>query len=167
MLTCAAVRAIHIEILADRTTLEVLLAFRQFVSKKEVPLMVISDNAPQFHQLNGCFLNIWKEVEKDPKVADYFAKHAIKWHFVVETAVWMGGMSEGMIGTVKRAFKQTFGDVIMLVHQFKTTMMEIEGIINSRPILYVDTDSDSPILAPSDFLAATFTAIIILHHSAM
>ena len=45
---CVVVRAIHLEILADLTVEEFLMALRRFMASSRKPVEIISDNAAQF-----------------------------------------------------------------------------------------------------------------------
>ena len=48
LFTCAAVRAIHLELVEDQTIQAFLRAFRRFISRRGVPECIISDNAKTF-----------------------------------------------------------------------------------------------------------------------
>ena len=46
--TCAAIRAIHLEIVEDETASSFLRAFRRFISRRGIPEYIILDNAKTF-----------------------------------------------------------------------------------------------------------------------
>ena len=48
LFTCAATRAVHLEVVSDLTVETFLLAFRRFSSRKSLPHTMISDNASTF-----------------------------------------------------------------------------------------------------------------------
>ena len=48
LFTCAATRAIHLEIVPDLTEESFLLAFRRFVARRSLPRIMMSDNATTF-----------------------------------------------------------------------------------------------------------------------
>ena len=48
LFTCVAVRAIHLEIVADLSAEEFLLALRHFHARRGKPQQIVLDNAPQF-----------------------------------------------------------------------------------------------------------------------
>lgn len=152
---------VHLEVLHDMTTEELLLAFRRFFARRGVPQQIISDNAPQFHQLDGCFSNIWHEFSKAPATSVYFAEKRITWSFIPEMAPWMGGMYERLVKSVKQALERTYGDKVLQERQFEATVLEVESIVNSRPLTYVDGEQESPILTPNDFTMAKFSAVPI------
>lgn len=159
--TCATIRAIHLEVIAEMTTEEISHAFRQFVARRGVPKMFISDNAPQFHALDGYFQSIWHAVNKAPAVSNYFAENQIIWKFTTELAPWMGGIYERLIQSIKSSFEKTYGMKTLVSRQFNTAMVEIEAVLNARPIAYVEQDPEMSILTPNDFLMAKHVAIPI------
>ena len=52
LFTCAATRAIHLEIAENCSETEFLNAFRRFVARRSVPSIIISDNASTFEAAN-------------------------------------------------------------------------------------------------------------------
>jgi len=54
--------------------------------------------------------------------------------FIVERALWWGGFWERMVGITKRCLRITFEELC-------TVIVEIEGIVNSRPFTYLYDDA--------------------------
>ena len=48
LFTCAATRAVHLELTTDLSAATFLLAFRRFTSQRGIPSVMISDNAKVF-----------------------------------------------------------------------------------------------------------------------
>ena len=48
LLTCASIRAVHLELTADLSSAAFLLAFRRFTSHRRLPSIIITDNAKIF-----------------------------------------------------------------------------------------------------------------------
>jgi len=155
--TCLRIRAVHLEVLYDMKSQEFLLAFRKFVARRGVPEYILTDNAPQFHAINGRFQQLWRVLEKDSQ--SYFAEKGITWKFVPEKAAWMGGAYERLVGTVKRALERTYGDVMLPKRHLEVIMAEVEAVVNSRPLTYVDRELETPIITPASFLQAKYSAL--------
>ncbi|XP_053407961.1 uncharacterized protein LOC128559664 [Mercenaria mercenaria] len=68
-------------------------------------------------------------------------------------APWYGGYWERLVGLVKRSLRKSLGHRSLTDIQLQTVIKEIESVINSRPLLYVDDDINSNItLTPGHFL---------------
>jgi len=88
------------------------------------------------------------------EVCGFSIKHYIKWRFIVELAPWMGGFYERLVGLTKRALRKTIGTQSLTHRQLSTVLTEVEAVINSRPLVYVDDDINSNItLTPFHFLS--------------
>ena len=153
LFTCITVRAIHLEVVDDMTAEQFLMALRRFISRRGTPEEIILDNAPQFKLTKTTVDKAWKSVITDEEVLSYIASKNIKWKFIVEFAPWMGGFYERLVGIVKSALRKAIGKKHLTKTQFKTFTTESEGIINSRPLVYVDDDINSAnAITPMHFL---------------
>ena len=161
LFTCMTIRAIHLELVDDMSADEFLLSFRRFVARRGTPRWIISDNAQQFKCASTTLSRAWKDVIKDEKVCDFSSKRFIKWNFIVELAPWMGGFYERLVGLTKRALRKTIGTRSLTQRQLSTILTEVEAVINSRPLVYVDSDLNSNIaLTPSHFLSLHSNCVI-------
>ena len=72
----------------------------------------------------------------------------------IEKAPWWGGMWERMIRSVKRCIKKAVGQASLKFDDLHTILVEIEGVINARPITYVYNDCEgiSYPLTPSQLI---------------
>ena len=153
LFTCAAVRAIHLELVEDQTTQAFLRAFRRFISRRGVPECIISDNAKTFKAGAQELQTIKNQVLKPNASQQFLANHNITWKFITERAPWWGGFYERLIGLVKRCLKKTIGKAYLNMIELNTILIEVEAVLNSRPLTYpyVDINDASP-LTPSHFL---------------
>ncbi|GBM13210.1 hypothetical protein AVEN_187982-1 [Araneus ventricosus] len=152
LITCAVTRSVHLELVGDKTTDTFLLAFRRFISRRGLCSVVISDNARTFKRAELEIKRIWN-ILNHPDVKNFYSFNGIKWQYIVERAVWWGGFYERMVRTVKTALRKTLGKSCLTVEHLLTVLIEIEGMINSRPITYVGSDTEEPTaLTPSHFL---------------
>ena len=64
----------------------------------------------------------------------------------------MGGFYERLVGITKTALKKTIGKLYLTHTQLQTIITEVEAVINSRPLVYVDDDLEKEIITPNHFL---------------
>lgn len=159
--TCLVVRAVHFEVLQKMDTNEIIEAVRRFIGRRGAPQMLLSDNAPQFKLLNGVLSDLWRTVVQSEQGAKYFAEKEIEWHFIPQYAPWMGGVYERIIQITKGAFKRTYGEKKLTASQLATVIIEIEAVLNNRPITYVDRDDNTPIITPNHFLRVQYPAVSV------
>ncbi|XP_053403147.1 uncharacterized protein LOC128558271 [Mercenaria mercenaria] len=151
LFTCLVTRAVHLETVHDTSTEEFLLAL--FIAQRGSPMEINSDNAKQFKLASDTIHLIWQNTIKSDDVQTYVSNHGIKWNFIVERAPWYGGYWERLVGLVKRSLRKSLGRRSLTDIQLQTVIKEIESVINSRPLLYVDDDINSNItLTPGHFL---------------
>ena len=132
--TCASSRAVHLELVPDLSTGTFLRCLKRFVSRRGVPRLVISDNGKTF---------------KGSSLKPFLSQHGIVWKFNVPRAPWWGGFFERMVRSVKRCLKKTLGNARVTYEEFQTVLVEVEGILNSRPLTYVYEELEEPITPSS------------------
>ncbi len=77
----------------------------------------------------------------------------IIWKFQPPNAPHMSGVWERLVKTVKRALKAVLGEALVSDDVLATTLVEIEGIFNSRPVCKLSDDPrDEDVLTPNHFL---------------
>ena len=154
LFTCLAVRAVHLELVDDMSAEEFILCLRRFIARRGIPRQIISDNAKQFKLARTTLNKAWSNTVFSDNVSDFTANQGIQWRFIVELAPWMGGFYERLVGLTKRALRKTIVNRSLTEKQLVTVVTEVEAVINSRPLVYVDADINSSItLTPLDFLS--------------
>ena len=117
-----------------------MLSFRRFVARRNLPKVLISDNAKTF-----------KKAEK--QMVKMYGSDAPQWRFIVARAPWWGGWWERMVRSVKLALKKCIGARLITREELTTLLSEIENIVNSRPLTQVsDGIDDQRPITPNDFL---------------
>ena len=150
LFTCASTRAIHLELCRSLDVQEFLLAFRRFTSRRGLPATITSDNAKTFKSSSKEI----RRITRSNEVLRYLVNQRISWNFIVERAPWWGGFWERLVRSVKTPLKKVLGRATLNFEQLRTLIVEIESVINARPITYVydDTNSISYPLTPSDLV---------------
>ena len=156
LFTCVAMRAVHLEIVADLSADEFLLALSRFIARHGTPREIILDNAPQFKLTKSMMDTAWEKIVKDPTVQMYVAERATRWTLTVELSPWMGGFYERLEESriCKIELRKSIGKLKLMMLQLQTFLSETEAIINLRPLVYIGEDlNDGTTLTPLHFLS--------------
>ena len=149
LFTCAVTRAVHLEVVSDLSEKSFLQAFRRFSSRRSLLHHMISDNASTY-LASAETLN---ELFQSPSLKEQFSRQGVEWKFIPKRAPWYGGFWERLIGLTKRAIKKTLGKTSVTLTELQTLTVEVEAILNDRPITFVSSDSaDEEPLTPSHLL---------------
>ncbi|MCP9262731.1 Integrase core domain containing protein [Dirofilaria immitis] len=115
------------------------------VKRRGLPGLVLSDNASQFQLV---FKTI---MEQNTKFTDFLTMKGITWKNTTPRAPWEGGIYERMIGVTKTAMRRAIGRKLLWERELITLIIEIEGVLNTRPLTYVNFE-DYVIIRPIDFI---------------
>ena len=95
---------------------------------------MISDNAT-------CFKN------EEVKLSEELVILGIKWKFIVESSPWWGGFWERLIKSMKRTLNRIIFRSSVNYEEFLTVVIEMEGIMNFRPLTYINSDIEEILTA--------------------
>ena len=136
LFTCATTRAIHLEIVTDLSTETFLLALRRFASRKSLPQIIVSDNGSTY--LSAA--EELKELLSSRNLIESLNRQGVIWKFIPKRAPWYGGWWERLIGLTKTALKKTLGRAHMSLIVLETLVVEIEAVLNDRPLTYTPSE---------------------------
>lgn len=145
LFTCATSRAIHLELLPDFSSEAFIRRLQRFAERRETPASITSDNAKTFKRANKDLAQLFKA----RKPQDFAANRGITWNFILEKATWWGGYYERMIQLVKRRLRKILGKAQLTYEELLTVLIEVEGVVNSRPPTYVYPEVTEKPLTPS------------------
>lgn len=152
LFTCLTVRAIHLELVNSLTTSSCIMAIRNFIARRGQPSRIFSDNATTFHGANNELVREFKNVSED-QIHENFS--SINWNFIPPASPHMGGSWERMVRSVKNNLMKALPERRYSEEVLRTTLIEIENIINARPLTYVSTESEEEALTPNHFLVGS------------
>jgi len=101
LFTCAATRAIHLELVNDLNVSSFLLAFHKFCGQHGLPATLLSDNAKTFKSASKEVCGISRSKE----VLIHISNNRITWNFIIERALWWG-VSGYVWCSLSRVFKE-------------------------------------------------------------
>ncbi|XP_065189637.1 uncharacterized protein LOC135820248 [Sycon ciliatum] len=152
LFTCLTTRAVHLEAVRDMTTKTFLMAYRRFIARRGTPKKIISDNGKQFKLASTILDNVWNAIDECPDVVNYLTANGTTWSFITELAPWMGGFYERMVQTVKRSLRKSIGRSLLTHYEFEMLLIEVEAVVNARPLTYVSDDPTPLVITPAHFL---------------
>lgn len=157
---CLTSRAVHLETVPAINTDSFINAIRRFVSRRGPIRLLRSDNGSNFiganNELKKAFHEInFAEVRKFMLEQGCDFEQGFEWKFNTPLASHHGGVWERMIKSVRNLLNS-----ILLKHpgqltprSLDTFLIEIEGILNSRPLTADFSDPEAPIpLSPMTLL---------------
>ncbi|XP_049307343.1 uncharacterized protein LOC125777139 [Bactrocera dorsalis] len=155
LFTCLTTRAIHLEVAADLSTDACILAIRNFINRRGMPVRIRSDNGKNFVGANNEGKR-FSEVFDCHRIQDDLAVKGIEWIFNCPNNPAEGGIWERMVRCVKRVLNVTLKEVAPREHTLQSLLIEAENIVNSRPLTHLplSSDQDEP-LTPNHFLLGT------------
>uniref|UniRef100_A0A1I7VRB7 Integrase catalytic domain-containing protein n=3 Tax=Loa loa TaxID=7209 RepID=A0A1I7VRB7_LOALO len=145
LFTCFTTRAVHLELVEDLSGENFSHVLRRFTARRGFPKLVLSDNASQF-QL------IFKVIAEQN--SNFLADRGMIWRNIIPKAPWGGGVYERIIGLTKQALRRAIGRKLLKEGEFITLIVEIEALLNTRPLTYVGFD-DYRVIRPIDFISPT------------
>ena len=152
--TCLRYRAVHIEVAEDLSTDSFTNAVFRFVGRRGPSRVIYSDNGTNFR---GPELDVVKalQVWDQEKIKTTLTRRGIGWKFNPPSASHQGGVWERLIRSIRRILYSLVGERLLNDEALRTFLVEVEKILNDRPITPVSSD-------PQDLEALTPNHILLL-----
>ena len=135
-------RAIHLSLVRSLGTEDFLLSFGKMCARRGCPKTVYCDQAKSFRcadkELKRIFRSIdWEKVKREGVVKQ------VEFLWNASYASWGNGVTERMVGFVKKALRSTLADTKkMKFAQLEGIMANCELLTNSRPLMATTEDLD-------------------------
>lgn len=156
---CLATKAVHLELASDLTTTTFLNCLKRFLSRRGPCKVIHSDCGTNFigakSELDDVY-TILKSKEYVETLNNEFAAQNIIWKFNPPHAPHFGGIWEANIKSVKSHLYKVIGQQILTYEELTTVLVQIEALLNSRPLCWLSSDPTEPqTLTPAHFLNLT------------
>ncbi|GFX28694.1 integrase catalytic domain-containing protein [Trichonephila clavipes] len=151
---CFVSKAIHIEIVSDLTSDAFIATLKRFFSRRGKCAKLYSDNGKTFVGANKELKRFLKLIEdSDDNLAGFLSAEGIEWKFIPPRAPSFGGLWEASVKSIKYHLKRVVSGSNLTYEEFLTVCIQIEGILNSRPLCPLSSNSDDlNALTPAHFL---------------
>ncbi|XP_026034867.1 uncharacterized protein LOC113028619 [Astatotilapia calliptera] len=139
---CLTTRAVHLDLLVNMDVDSFLMSLRRFIARRGKPFELRSDQGTNFRgaskELQEAFIAL------TPDLRQQLAAEQIRFCFNPPSAPHFGGSWEREVRSVKTALRTTLGAQIVSEEVLRTVLLEVESILNSRPLGYVSSDIADP-----------------------
>ncbi|XP_043466289.1 uncharacterized protein LOC122501089 [Leptopilina heterotoma] len=154
LFVCLSVKAVHLEVVGDLTSDSFLAALRRLIGRRGAPSEIWSDNATTFHGAEAELRLMLRKAEFDwGMIHDSLANQGVTWKFIPPGAPHFGGLWEAGIKTAKSHMRRIIGTRTLTYEEMSTLVVQIEGCMNSRPLVPVVGDlEDLDVLTPGHIL---------------
>ena len=133
--TCGATRAVHLDLVPDLLSTSFIQGLKRFIPCREIPKLFISDNGTNFRS-------------EELKLSEKLLILGIKWQFIVEAAPFCGAFWERLVQTVKWSLWKILFKPNVTYDKLEIITIQIEGIINCRPLAYMHNDDVEKTITP-------------------
>ena len=135
------------------TTETFLAALNRFTSRRGLCSEMYSDNGSNFVGAK----NYMKEISSflnnhNDEISSNLLNRSITWRFIPPAAPHQGGLWESAVKSAKTHLQRTIGETILTLEELSTLIVQIEGLLNSRPLGCIINDDETDVLTPAHFL---------------
>ena len=148
LFTCCVTRAVHLDLVMDLSTPSFICCLKKFVARRGLPTRIVSDNGKTFKTA----AKVLRQIIISDDIQQHVHGLGIQWKFNLPKAPWWGGIFERLIRSTKRCLCKIIGKAKFTYDELLTAVIEVEGVLNSRPLTYVSTTDLEEPLTPSHLL---------------
>ncbi|XP_055633065.1 uncharacterized protein LOC129773480 [Toxorhynchites rutilus septentrionalis] len=153
---CMWSKAVYIDMVYSLTTTAFVNVLIRFLSRHGSVAHIYCDNARTFVGANRVLQEYRREFNAmhcSEKLASHCADNGITFHFNPARSPHFGGLWEASVKTFKYHLYRIMKDSLLIIDDFHTLITQIQGVMNSRPLMPLSSDpADVIALTPALFL---------------
>ena len=155
---CLTYKAVHLEVVSDQKTDSFQACIRWFISRRNCPQHLYSDNGPNFTGAKNELSKLYswlRGATEDESIQHYLLSHySITWHNSPPASPHFGGLWESAVHSMKKHLKRVMGNTRYSFEELTTLACQVEACLNSRPLLPITSHSQDGLvtLTASHFL---------------
>ncbi|XP_061387580.1 uncharacterized protein LOC133322632 [Musca vetustissima] len=165
---CFSSKATHLELVSDLSANNFILCLKRFVGRRGIPQKLFCDNATNF--VGAC--NKLKELKESffndevaQKMKSICCQMGLEFNFIPPRAPHFGGLWEAAVKSTKTLLNKNITESYLTFEELQTLVVEIEAILNSRPIAPMSDDpNDGEALTPGHLLIGSSLVAIPEQH---
>ncbi|XP_055623266.1 uncharacterized protein LOC129766702 [Toxorhynchites rutilus septentrionalis] len=153
---CLSTKAIHLELVGNLSTDSFIACLKRFAARRGIPKTIYCDNATNFvgarRTLNE-FVYLFSSQQNRMETTRHCTENGIQFSFIPPRSPHFGGIWEAAVKSLKTHLHRTLANAMANTEQFTTLLVQIEALLNSRPLTQLSNDpEDLDVLTPGHFL---------------
>ena len=147
---CFTTRAVHLELVSDETTEAFIAALRRFIGRRGCPHTIHSDNGGNFQGAKNDLMalqTMLRTAVSSGEFESFLLHKEITWKMTPARSPHFGGLWEAGVKSMKYHLRRMMGSEKLNSEQFRTVLCQIEAILNSRPMMPLDSHSTEGVTA--------------------
>ncbi|XP_039608702.1 uncharacterized protein LOC120528591 [Polypterus senegalus] len=129
---CLTTRCVYLDIFNSMDADSFLMTLRRFIPRRGKPYELLCDQGTNFRGSNRELCEAFASLTNDLKLL--LAKQKIRFQFNPPGAPHFGGAWEREIRSIKTALNITLGSQTVTEEVLRTILVEVEGILNAKPL---------------------------------
>jgi len=154
---CLFTKCVHLDLCSSLSTEDFLATLRRFISRRGTPTTIFSDNGTNFQGAREHIRELQKMMESPETlqaISHFATSNDISWQHIPPRTPHFGGLWEAAVKSMKLLLRKNVAPHPLRYDELYTLVTEAEAILNSRPLLPLQTDdiTDGSYLTPGHFL---------------